>query len=102
MSAVEAMTKGEKTRAMILDEAHNLEDAASARYGVTAGLGRAVDKLAKNTLVIEKTPGPEILRPDCYTGDHGLMITERAPYGMTSGWSTWEDGMSDKIQWDGK
>jgi len=28
--------------AMILDEAHNLEDAASARYGVTAGLSRAV------------------------------------------------------------
>ncbi|MCR4295923.1 MAG: ATP-dependent DNA helicase, partial [Elusimicrobia bacterium] len=29
--------------AMILDEAHNLEDAASARYGVTAGLHRAVE-----------------------------------------------------------
>lgn len=28
--------------AMILDEAHNLEDAAAARYGVSAGLGRAV------------------------------------------------------------
>lgn len=28
--------------AMILDEAHNLEDAASARYGVSAGLARAV------------------------------------------------------------
>lgn len=25
-------------------------------------------------------------------------ILERAPYGMTSGWSSWEDGMSDKIQ----
>jgi len=25
-------------------------------------------------------------------------VLERAPYGMTSGWSTWEDGMSDKIQ----
>ena len=22
----------------------------------------------------------------------------RPPYGMLSGWSTWEDGMSDKIQ----
>lgn len=28
--------------AMILDEAHNLEDAAAARYGVSAGLSRAV------------------------------------------------------------
>ena len=25
-------------------------------------------------------------------------VLERVPYGMTSGWSTWEDGMSDKIQ----
>lgn len=29
-------------------------------------------------------------------------ILERAPYGMPSGWSSWEDGMSDKIQWQGK
>jgi hypothetical protein len=27
-------------------------------------------------------------------------ILERAPYGMTSGWSSWEDGMSDRIQFD--
>jgi hypothetical protein len=25
-------------------------------------------------------------------------VLERVPYGMNSGWSTWEDGMSDKIQ----
>lgn len=47
-----------------------------------SGLGRVDDKLVKNTLVLEKTPGPEILRPQAYTGDHGLMITERAPYGV--------------------
>jgi hypothetical protein len=28
-------------------------------------------------------------------------VLERAPYGMTSGWGTWENGMSDKIQYDG-
>ena len=28
-------------------------------------------------------------------------ILERAPYGMVSGWSSWEDGMTDKIQWQG-
>jgi hypothetical protein len=27
-------------------------------------------------------------------------VLERAPYGMTSGWSSWEDGMSDRIQFD--
>src|SRR6185369_13819772 len=46
------------------------------------GLGRFDDKIKKNTLVATKTPGPEILRPIAYSGDHGLMITERAPYGV--------------------
>ena len=27
-------------------------------------------------------------------------ILERVPYGMPSGWSRWEDAMSDRIQWE--
>ena len=27
-------------------------------------------------------------------------VLERAPYGMASGWSSWEDGMSDRIQFE--
>jgi len=46
------------------------------------GLGRAADKVKKNLLVTDKTPGPEILRPEAWSGDHGLMITEPAPYGV--------------------
>ncbi len=46
------------------------------------GLGRATDKITKNLLVIHKTPGPEILRPDAYSGDDGLTLVERAPYGV--------------------
>ncbi|HEY5949796.1 MAG TPA: aldehyde dehydrogenase family protein, partial [Kofleriaceae bacterium] len=46
------------------------------------GLGRYEDKLSKNRLVAEKTPGPEILQTVAYTGDYGLMLTERAPYGV--------------------
>jgi len=45
------------------------------------GLGRVPDKVIKNLLVINKTPGPEILEPKVYTGDHGLALTEFAPYG---------------------
>ncbi len=56
---------------------------ALSRYAVEeTGLGRYEDKLAKNRLVSEKTPGPEILRAVAYTGDDGLMLTERAPYGV--------------------
>lgn len=58
-------------------------NAALARYAVEeTGLGRYEDKLAKNQLVAEKTPGCEILRTVACTGDDGLMLTERAPYGV--------------------
>ncbi|HUS30048.1 MAG TPA: aldehyde dehydrogenase family protein [Kofleriaceae bacterium] len=56
---------------------------ALSRYAVEeTGLGRYEDKLSKNTLVANKTPGVEILRAQAYTGDDGLMLTERAPYGV--------------------
>ena len=46
------------------------------------GLGRVDDKVKKNLLVIYRTPGPEILEPIAYTGDDGLTLIERAPYGV--------------------
>ena len=46
------------------------------------GLGRAEDKVMKNRLVTTKTPGPEDLEPEIVTGDHGMMVTEYAPYGV--------------------
>jgi aldehyde dehydrogenase len=54
-----------------------------ARYAVEeTGLGRYEDKVNKNLLVVEKTPGPEILQPKAFTGDDGLTLIERAPYGV--------------------
>jgi acyl-CoA reductase-like NAD-dependent aldehyde dehydrogenase len=46
------------------------------------GLGRVDDKINKNLLVADKTPGTEILRPIAQSGDDGLMLIERAPYGV--------------------
>jgi len=46
------------------------------------GLGRYEDKVLKNQLVTEKTPGTEDLQPQTVTGDHGLTLTEPAPYGV--------------------
>ena len=45
------------------------------------GLGRYADKISKNLLVINKTPGPEIIEPKVFTGDDGLCLLEYAPYG---------------------
>jgi acyl-CoA reductase-like NAD-dependent aldehyde dehydrogenase len=54
-----------------------------AQYAVEeTTFGRVEDKVNKNLLVAEKTPGPEILRPIAFTGDNGLTLLERAPYGV--------------------
>jgi aldehyde dehydrogenase len=45
-------------------------------------LGNVRDKIAKNLLCANKTPGTEILRPQAYSGDHGLTLMERAPFGV--------------------
>jgi len=46
------------------------------------GLGRYEDKVVKNRLVTEKTPGLEDLYPSAVTGDHGLSLIEPAPFGV--------------------
>jgi acyl-CoA reductase-like NAD-dependent aldehyde dehydrogenase len=54
-----------------------------ARMAVAeTGMGRVADKILKNLLVINKTPGPEIIRPTAVTGEHGLCLEEQAPYGV--------------------
>ena len=46
------------------------------------GMGRYEDKIEKNLLVANKTPGTEDLKPLAFTGDHGFTLVERAPYGV--------------------
>jgi len=46
------------------------------------GLGRVEDKIKKNLLCANKTPGTEILRPGAFSGDYGLALLERAPFGV--------------------
>jgi acyl-CoA reductase-like NAD-dependent aldehyde dehydrogenase len=46
------------------------------------GLGRYDDKVKKNLLAATRTPGTEDLEPDAVSGDHGLTLVERAPYGV--------------------
>lgn len=53
------------------------QDAASE-----TGIGRSEDKILKNRLVTENTPGTEDLVPAAKSGDNGLTLYERAPYGV--------------------
>ena len=65
-------------RASMLEHAESLAEMAHAE----TGLGRAADKVIKNRLVTTKAPGPEDLEPQTVTGDHGMMVTEWAPFGV--------------------
>jgi acyl-CoA reductase-like NAD-dependent aldehyde dehydrogenase len=57
-------------------------DALAKQAYEETGLGRYEDKIIKNLLVTENTPGTEDLRPEAVTGDDGLNLTEPAPYGV--------------------
>ena len=46
------------------------------------GMGRCEDKVIKNELAINKTPGTEDLRTEAYSGKNGLSILEEAPFGV--------------------
>lgn len=46
------------------------------------GMGRVEDKILKNRIAAEKTPGTEDLKPSALTGDRGLTLVELAPYGV--------------------
>lgn len=46
------------------------------------GLGRVEDKIAKNLLAANKTPGVEDLVSTTYTGDDGMTLVEYAPFGI--------------------
>ncbi len=65
-------------RQTMLDNADALARAALSE----TGYGRHEDKILKNRLVTEKTPGLEDLSPIAVSGDHGLTLTEPAPFGV--------------------
>jgi propionaldehyde dehydrogenase len=69
---IEAMRQAARMEAVSLAEMAEEE----------TGMGRAADKIQKNMLAADKTPGVEDLEPKSYTGDHGLTLVERAPYGV--------------------
>ena len=48
------------------------------------GMGRVEDKVIKNMVCIDNTPGVEDLRAVSYTGDKGLTLVEYAPFGVVA------------------
>ncbi|MBR6410026.1 MAG: aldehyde dehydrogenase EutE [Clostridia bacterium] len=60
-----------------------LEAPTMAALGVAeTKMGRVDHKIAKHNLIADKTPGTEDITPTVKTGDHGLTLTEMAPFGV--------------------
>jgi len=59
------------------------EDIAKRTYEET-GMGRVEDKIKKMHIASDQTPGVSDLETKACSGDNGLTIVERAPYGVIS------------------
>jgi acyl-CoA reductase-like NAD-dependent aldehyde dehydrogenase len=68
----------EGMRAAVLSNNESLSRDAVAE----TGLGNIGDKQVKNSVAARKTPGVEDVEPSAFSDEHGLTITERAPYGV--------------------
>lgn len=65
-------------RAVVREEAERISRCVCEE----TGLGRYEDKLLKHHLAADKTPGVEVIEPSAFSGDNGLTLMERAPYGV--------------------
>lgn len=59
-------------------------DEIAQRTVEETGMGRFEDKVKKIHIAADRTPGLEDLITESASGDNGLTITERAPYGVIS------------------
>lgn len=68
----------ESMRAAAVDNAEYLAKLAHE----DTGYGRIEDKIQKNILSAQRTPGIEDLETQAFTGDDGLTLVESAPFGV--------------------
>ena len=73
--------RGTLIAAMRRAATENAQVLARAAWQESA-MGRYEDKIQKNLLVAERTPGTRSLQAQAWTGDRGLTLVERAPYGV--------------------
>jgi aldehyde dehydrogenase len=89
VAAAQKARKGLETQAVrervveIIRRAARLSARRLAEMAVDeTGMGRIEDKVKKNLLVANRTPGPEILSPSAISGDMGLTLVENAAWGV--------------------
>ncbi|TWU56200.1 aldehyde dehydrogenase family protein [Rubripirellula reticaptiva] len=82
----EFRTRSMATRKQVIDiirriSIENCEELGLMEMAETK-IGRPEHKIEKLRALGEMSPGTEFLETKCYSGDHGLAIIERAPFGV--------------------
>lgn len=82
--AVRAMSVEQREKIITaIRELTRAEAGILAEMGVAeTGMGKVEHKRLKHLLVANKTPGTEDIVAEAKTGDHGLTLTECAPFGV--------------------
>ena len=82
--AIRAMSVAEREKLITSIRSYCRAEASTmASLGVAeTKMGRVEHKIAKHILVADKTPGTEDIVAEAKTGDYGLTLTERAPFGV--------------------
>jgi aldehyde dehydrogenase len=82
--ALDAMTLAKRDEIIANIRKWSLRESESLAFAAhqETGFGRYEDKIIKNRLVATKTPGTEVLQAEAKTGDRGLSLFERAPFGV--------------------
>ena len=79
---------GLEARRKIIDAMRETSRQNARRWAELAvaetGMGRVADKVLKNLVVANNTPGVEDLRAQAYTGDKGMALIEYAPFGVVA------------------
>lgn len=81
LMALSLEKRGKLIEAMRAAAIANAQYLAELAHNET-GYGRVQDKVAKNILAAEKTPGLEDLHAQAFTGDYGMTLVEGAPFGV--------------------
>jgi acyl-CoA reductase-like NAD-dependent aldehyde dehydrogenase len=82
--ALDKLTMAKRDEIVANIRKHSLRESESLAFAAhqETGFGRYEDKIIKNRLVANKTPGTEVLHAEAKTGDRGLSLFERAPFGV--------------------
>jgi propionaldehyde dehydrogenase len=81
LESISLEKRGEMISAIRKIARENVEMLASMELKET-GMGNYEHKIAKHFMIIDLTPGIEDILPEVFTGDNGLTLIERRPFGV--------------------